>query len=289
MVGGSLLLLTIALRWLMQRGLTPLSQQMIRQLFTERLTATTPRCRLIREDDDALTVQCGEAICTVYFTTLYRRCQEEPHRTVLIVRDAVLAVQAMLEEADDLPDNWMSQVVPLLVNTELATPPDLVLRPFVGSLSVGYVVDHGETLRWLTRRVFEPWSIDEEALHTQAIRNLERSCFALVIETPPPLADGRDRLLRFHTGDGLDAARLLLPDFYQRYSPRFGDVDLVVAIPTRDLLLVIPATDQAQASFLSWRIESERRASAHPLARQLFVVSETGITPWAGGTPVEAG
>ncbi len=283
-----LMLLMLVMRWLMRRGTSPLNRQVVRQLFVERLTAIFPQGHVLYEDDEHVTLQCGEVRCTCYLTTIYRRCLEDPFRMVLFVREAVEAVQAALQESDRLPEDWADRVVPLLLHTEYPTPPDLVVRPLLGPLVVGYALACDGAFGWITRPRLAASAVTDEALHATALRNLVRSCSQLVIDAPPPLPDGRDRLLRFRTNDGLDAARLLLPDFYQRYSPRFGDVDLVVAIPTRDLLLLIPATDQAQASFLSWRIDAERRRSPRPLSAQLLVVGEAGISPWYSRAMVEA-
>ncbi|MHB9108000.1 MAG: DUF1444 family protein [Armatimonadota bacterium] len=281
--------ITLAMRWLLLRGLSPMSQQAIRQLFVERLLATAAEsCQLIHDDGQALTVQCGQSTCTIHFEALYRRCMESPYRTMLLVRQAVQALLDALQETDALPADWEDRVVPLLLSNALPAPPDLLSRPLTDELQVGYALAGEESLRWLTNADLEASAKEAEALHVLALRNLDRSCNVLVIETPPTLADGRDRLLRFDTGDGLDAARVLLPSFYRRFSPRFGDVDVVVAVPSRDTLIAVPATDQAQASFLQWRAETDRRRSTYPLAKQLLRVHETGISEWSEGVPETA-
>ena len=278
--------ITLAMRWLLLRGLSPMSQQTIRQLFVERLLATAAEsCQLIHDDGQALTVQCGSSTCTIHFEALYRCCMESPYHTMLFVRQAVQALQEALRETDAQPADWEDRVVPMLISTALPVPPDLLSRPLTNELRVGYAVAGEASLRWMDRADLEAAGKSAEELHALALRNLERSCHGLVIETPPPLADGRDRLLRFNTRDGLDAARVLLPSFYRRFSPRFGDVDVVVAVPSRDTLIAVPATDQAQASFLQWRAETERRRSAHPLAIRLLRVNEAEISEWSEAEP----
>ena len=260
-------LISLTMRWLLFRGLSPMSQQAIRQLFVERL----------------LTMQCRQTTCTIYFEALYRRCLEAPHRTMLYVRQAVQAVVGAVGDEDGLPADWMDRTMPLLFNEEIPTPPDLLRRPLTQELHIGYVINGEEAFRWITRGDLERAGVEVEHLHTIALRNLERSCNSLVIETPPPLTDGRDRMLRFRTLDGLDAARVLLPSFYRRFAPRFGDVNLLVAIPTRDELVVIPATDQAQASFLQWRLDTERRRSPRPLTGKLLHLTTEHIDEWVPG------
>ena len=112
----------------------------------------------------------------------------------------------------------------------------------------------------------------------------ERSCNALVIEASGGEPHGEDRLLRFLTADGLDAVRIVMPSFYQRFSARFGDSDLLVAIPSRDTLSMIGSHDQALANILEWRSLRKRTGGAYPLSEELMLVSESGITLWPPGS-----
>lgn len=280
-------LITLATRWLLLRGVSPLSQQAVRQMFVDRLLSSADHCQLLEQTGESLTVFCNGRTCEIFFETLYQRCLEAPTYTILFVREAVQAVVAALTEQPRMPEDWQRQVLPLLVSDDVPAPDGLLLRRLTWRLHVGYVLDGGEAFRWLTSQDAQDAQIDPDALHDHALRNLERSCSTLVIETPAPLPDGRDRLLRFHTQDGLDAARALLPSFYHRFAPRFGDVDVLVAIPTRDTLIAIPATDPAQASFLAWRAEAERRQHAYPLSAQLLRITEQSTEEWVAGAEPE--
>jgi len=272
--------ITFMMRWLLLRGLSPVNQQVIRQMFVEQLRASASACQLVEDDGAELTVRCGQIRCTIYFEALYRRCMAAPHRTMLFIRQAVQAVIAALADDDLLPADWRDRVMPLLLNDAIPLPHNLLLQPLAAELQIGYVFDAGGSLRWLTEEDLARMDSDRDTVHALALRNLERSCHSLVIEAPPPLADGRDRLLRFRTRDGFDATRVLLPSFYQRFAPRFGDADLLVAIPTRDELIVVPATDQAQASFLQWRLDAERQRSPRPLADTLLHLTAESISVW---------
>ncbi len=273
-------LVLLALRWLLAWGLSPLSRQTVRQLFIDWLISTGDNVTVLTEGDEQFTVQCGAQICTISLDALYHRCLEFPYRTLLYVRQAVQALQTALDEGEQLPSDWEQQVVPQLVRTEMPAPPGLVTRPFVPGLAVGYALNGTENFRWLTAVDLERQQVTEAQLHALAARNLERSCNTLVIESPPPLPDGRDRLVSFQTADGLDAARVLIPSFYQRFAPRFGDGDLLVAIPTRDTLVMIATPDQGQSAFLAWRAEAEYARHAHPLLAQLLRITERGIDLW---------
>lgn len=265
------------LRLLLAWGRAPLNRQAIRQLLLERLSVNDERVVVLREVDELMTVQIGDRVCDIHLDALHRRCAESPFRTLLFVRQAAEALQEALAESDALPVDWENRVLPLLIPADAALPADLLTRPFIPALNVGYVVDGEETFRWITQDDLARWAIDGDRLIALAMRNLERSCSGLVIESPPPLPDGKERILGFQTGDGLDAARILIASFYTRFSPRFDNADLCVAIPNRDSLVITTADDQAQITMLNWQATRDHSHHAYPLLNGLLKVSETGI------------
>ena len=267
----------LTLRWLLAWSRAPLSRQAVRQILLERLASNDERVVVLREEGTLLTVQLGERICDIHLDALHRRCAEFPFRTVLFVRQAVQALQQALADSDALPADWAQRVLPLLIAADASLPPELLTRPLIPALIVGYVLDGEEAFRWITRADLARWEVAEEQLAALAIRNLERSCSGLVVETLPPQEDGLDRVLGFQTGDGLDATRILIPSFYQRFSPRFGDADLCVAIPTRDTLVMVSAADRSQVTLLNWRASNEHSHHAYPLLNGLLKISEQQI------------
>lgn len=276
-------------RWLLAWRFSPLSESTIRQLFTERLTMSNADVALLSVDDEQLAVQYHNTICTIQFDALYRRCQENPYQTLLTVRNAVYTFLIALQESETLPEDWSTCVMPLLLNIDLPCPPNLVARPFIGPLAISYVVNTDTYFRWVTTDDMPHMGIDEEQLYAIARANLERSCHALVIDAPPAMADGQDRVLSFQTNDGLDAARVLIPSFFQRFSPRFGDSNLLVAIPARDTLLIAAENDQSHAALLAWRVGIDRAHRPHPLLEELLKISDGKVELWSpDGAPAEA-
>ena len=136
-----------------------------------------------------------------------------------------------------------------------------------------------DAFRWVTRRMLTVDGVSAETLHDAALLNLERSCNMLVIDAVRGNREDHDRLLRFLTADGLDAARLLLPSFYERFSPRFGDTDLLVMIPSRDTLVMVGEKDQAYITWLARHGDGVSFDRAYPLFDQPLKVTEQGIEP----------
>lgn len=116
----------------------------------------------------------------------------------------------------------------------------------------------------------DSWPIAQGEARRRAIANLAERSRKLRLE---PVAEG---IVRLRRGDGLDAARLLLPDL----SARLGKIDAsatwLAAAPHRDVLLL--ARDSAIEQLARLADDASRRAP-HPISPVLFAVTSQGLHP----------
>jgi uncharacterized protein YtpQ (UPF0354 family) len=277
---GLFAVLTFFFVWRMFRQPVPLNQQGIRLLFLRQLFAFRPDLRVVEENADSISIEVGTQRCDIHLEQLYRRCAELPGQLGQLIQQAIKGIEdALDEDAEQTPD-WENRVFPLLMRPEDTLPDDLVTAHVTEYVSLGYVLRNDATFRWITVAQQQRWQLSADELHTLALRNLERSCSSLVIDTPGVQPDGHEHFLRFITGDGLDAARVLIPSLYGRFSPRFDDDDLLVAIPTRDTLVMIGCRDGAIANFLGYRGLWEYGRRAYPISDRLLLVTNSGLNPW---------
>lgn len=161
--------------------------------------------------------------------------------------------------------------------------PRLVSKKFLGSLpsddalyreEVGHDVHltlqlrYGPRARYVRRGEVAQWVASGDAFH-QAIRNLASHSRELRLE---PIGDG---LLRVRQGDGLDAARLVLPDLAVRLR-RLSSDRWIAAAPHRDALLVGPIDS---ASVLAKHASDAAERAPHAISGALFSVTEEGLFP----------
>jgi hypothetical protein len=146
-----------------------------------------------------------------------------------------------------------------LVPEGTADPDALACRMLLPGVEMTYAVENGASFRMIRVTELAEAGVEPETLHQFALRNLERSCSALVIEAREGEADGEELMLHFQTRDGLDAAPLL------------------VAIPGRDTLFVVSAENPAATGWLTWRSRQEHRRQAYPLLPAPLRVSEHGV------------
>ncbi|HLU38960.1 MAG TPA: DUF1444 family protein [Planctomycetota bacterium] len=143
----------------------------------------------------------------------------------------------------------------------------LVSRAFAGDLRVCYVIDDPWSMVFVCRGHLRRWGVDEEALHQLAIQNLRR----LAGDTLP-VPGPQDEPVIVRTGDGYDAARVLLLD------PERA-AGLIVAVPERDTLWLgrgVPGGDQLATLMQLNREQSA--ASAYPVSPDLYRVEDGRLT-----------
>lgn len=274
---------TLAMRWVLSITLAPLNHHVIRRMLVHRIMVLCADVTVKHEAEGSLLLTIGTHTCTLELGQLYRRCAEQPGAAGQLILHAAQAISDALAADEALPADWTDQVVPLLRPARSTPPPGCVPGPTLGLLQAGYALPEAHAFRWITEADLQTAGLTVEALHAIAVRNLERSCNMLVMDTSGEMDDGVEAFLRFQTQDGLDAARLLIPSFYQRFAPRFGDRDPLVAVPTRDSLIMVGSDDPAAAQWLSAAAAGEYRRHAYPLQTDLLMVLPHGVIPWHSG------
>lgn len=128
---------------------------------------------------------------------------------------------------------------------------------------------YGERARYLRSSEVDAWALERSAARHQAIENLAARSRKLRLER---VADG---VLRVRQGDGLDGARLLLPDLAVRLG-RLADEPWIAAAPHRDVLLLGYG---AAVRDLARRAEDAVQRAPHPISASLFEVTPRGPRP----------
>lgn len=257
-----------------------IDKQSVINSFRRELLALEPTLLIESLTAEQCTFRRGDAACVVQFGQLMLRCAEIPARSGEIIRLAAEDVISALQQHAASLENWREKVVPLLYYNAQQLPAEVLRDSFVDELQIVYVLNFSDSFRYLTENDLLNFGISRLELQELALENLERSCNRLEIDTPGPDSEGYERMLRFTTGDGLDATRLLIPSFFQRFSPRFDNTNLLVTIPTRDTLIMFSERDSTLAKMLSLRNSAEINSRAYPLYHKILLLDENAITPW---------
>jgi uncharacterized protein YtpQ (UPF0354 family) len=239
-------------------------------LFAEVLGEQRPDLQIDSQFD--LTVELNNG-ATVDLARVEKVARSEDQAATA---EAALRIVSMLPGDDRARETqWaeaMARLFPRLVsNRFLGSLPtdDVLYREEVGhDVHLTLQLRYGPRARYVRRAEVEQWLDCGDAFH-QSIRNLASHSRELRLE---PIEDG---LLRVRQGDGLDAARLVLPDLAVRLR-RLSNECWLAAVPHRDVLLVAPSDD---ALLLSRHANDAAERAPHSISGALFSVTEEGLFP----------
>ncbi|MBA3946262.1 MAG: DUF1444 family protein [Herpetosiphonaceae bacterium] len=189
-------------------------------------------------------------------------------------------LHSLFESLHDVPPNrtitdpamLLQRIMPMLKPLALLNEiheqqiPLLLYRPFLGELMITYVIDEGETVAYVSRDHLASWGLAEELVHQQALTNLRQRT------TPPRISGtGHHSLLIWASNDGYDATRLLLPELLQPFARQLGG-NVVLGVPSRDLLLGFGDDDSIIFEHLAAQITEDATTGPFPLTDQLFTL-----------------
>jgi hypothetical protein len=144
----------------------------------------------------------------------------------------------------------------------------LVHRELGPDLLLCYVVDDPWSVVFICQAHLRCWGRSEDDLFHLASRNLRR-----ITERDVQLPDAKDGPVRIHTGDGYDAARVLLLD------PDDAS-DLLVAMPEQETLYLGREADLESLESMLRLTDNER--IEHPVSTELFRFEDQHLVPVGG-------
>ena len=166
-----------------------------------------------------------------------------------------------------------SRLLPRLVSQKflesLPSDQSLYLDAIGNDVHLALQLRYGTRARYLRCTEADSWALERAAVRQQAIENLISKSRSLRLERVT------GEILRVRQGDGLDGARLLLPDLAARLN-RLEPGNWLAASPHRDVLLVARTGALAQ---LHQRAQDAARRAPHPVSASLFAITRQGPRP----------
>lgn len=189
---------------------------------------------------------------------------------------------AVLPWADARP-RLVPRLVPASFTADLpagaAGRGELAIRPLFPTLYAALLLAHDGRSRFVREDELEAWEQTFDGALGAAVKNLaERSAkarFTRVDTDAGPLVIAR-------SGDGLDAARLLLPNLHEVISREIGS-PFYVAVPHRDTLLTAPAGSPAVVDELRRRARDDAARAPHRISAEVYLCGPGGLS--AGPEP----
>jgi len=166
-----------------------------------------------------------------------------------------------------------TRLLPRLVSEKfLASLPSeqaLYVDPVGNGVHLALQLRYGTRARYVRCAEVDSWALERAGARQQALENLAAKSRSLRLERVT------GEILRVRQGDGLDGARLLLPDLADRLAKLDPGV-WVAAAPHRDVLLL--ARGEALEE-LRRRAEDAVQRAPHPVSAAIFAVTPQGPRP----------
>ena len=176
-------------------------------------------------------------------------------------RESVLPRPLGVQMLAGLPERTALSLLPLVATAKQASAPKL-----------GFVLRTERRARYVQAREVQSWDVTGAQLRAAAIENLAaRSHNAKLVCTDTE----HGPIVVAKSGDGLDAARVVLPGLIDVLGPELG-VPFAVAIPHRDTLLACPLNAPAAVAHLRNTARDQAARAPHAISGEVMALSRDG-------------
>ncbi len=265
------------------RAREPLSRAEFTREFAKRLGSALPGSTVdIKAEGELRVTNAKGKESTMFLDNAYADYVRDPKTLSAVIQKygAGLAEfpgsEAALDRSRIVPiikdRKWLAEMRESLQARGAEQPPENVFDDLNEELVVVYAEDNPKSIRYLTPKNLQDTGVAREELRGLAVENLQRLLPRIEVLPGP--------LVSMVKADGNYEASLLLFDGI--WSSGSGQIrvdgDFVVAIPTRDLLLVTGSRNPAGIAKLRELAGRAVRESSYHLTDQLFVCRNGSFT-----------
>ncbi len=146
---------------------------------------------------------------------MYLQQPEHFRRIVLPGLTTVVRLQELSPDqlSPDL-DQIRDRILPMLSADDEPRSEERVRMPWVGGLSVGYVVDEDDSYRYVHQRMLETWDLSADDLHDLAMLNLQTYAAEHPLEVTMVGDEFEPRMLMPVKPDAYNCSRIIDPTFH---------------------------------------------------------------------------
>lgn len=160
-----------------------------------------------------------------------------------------------------------------IMRTEHTLRAPVTAFPLAGDVVISIAIDLTHAYAYVSPANLERWKVSEEAAYAQALSNLEEASDGIQIHA----AEEPQRLIAIQTGDGYDAARLLLPAIRKLVVAQLGE-PCCAAIPNRDFLIMWSRSNPEQfQTMVRAQVKQDCESQPYPLTSTVFVVTAAEV------------
>jgi len=279
------LVLLLALLFSLSCGEQPPTPAQFTQEFVEEVRKTRPSLVATVEADLQVRIETPDgAHSTTFLENAYQLALQDPEARGAVIRgyvQAILEPKSTVEPVDRtrivpvVKDRaWLSDIGAALAARGAEKPLEQVHEDLNEDLVVVYAVDDPKSIRYLTPEDLTTIGVQREELRALALDNLRRILPMIEISAGPLFS-------MISAGGDYDASLLLLDEIWTGGSIHV-DGDIVVAVPSRDVLLVSGSRNAEGIAKMRELAAKNVQDSPYRLTATLFVYRNGGFTRFEG-------
>ena len=221
----------------------------------------------------------------INLANFYRSYIHEPERLSRIVLPGLTTVVRLQEWGPEqlMPplDDIAHRIMPMLypesdADVNLA---EFVQVPWVGGLTVMFVLDEDSTYRFVHKKMLETWELTIDDLEELAMENLELYARENPLEVTLIGENDSPRMLVPVQPNAYNSVRLLGDHLHSRLREMLGP-ELVVGVPNRDFFVAVSLKHPQLVGQVRQRVIEDYQSMHHPLTQRLLVVSADGVSEY---------
>jgi len=180
----------------------------------------------------------------------------------MVAKNAFLGVKEAIEDTGNIY-SLEGEIFPMLKNGSKDNP------------ALSYVLRKKHTFKFLDQNSVT------DTLKERAFANLERSCAFVKTKEAKLMGFETAVMLNFITNDGLDAVRIMLPSFFNRFVQRFDATtdEVIISIPNRDFVAIapvktLPHTNNYIDKFIAFAHGMNYNSAPYPITGEIYSLKE---------------
>lgn len=214
------------------------------------------------------------------FYRMYLQAPEQFRRIVLPGLTSLVRMQE-LSPAQLMPDftEVRERILPMLAPEDDSRHDERVRQPWVGGLSIGYVVDEDDSYRYVHRQMLENWDVSSDDLHEAALENLREYSRNHPLSMTVVGDEDAPQMLMPVKPDAYNCSRILDPAFHHRLRELFGP-QLIMGLPNRDFFVCVSLKEPGLIEQVRERVKEDHATMHHPLTQRLLLISPDGVSEY---------
>lgn len=226
----------------------------------------------------------------INLANFYRSYLLEPDSIKRIVLPGITAMvriqewgpEQLLPPLEEVADRIMPMLYPAADQAD-ETPvnqlEDFVRMPWVGGLSIMFVLDDDDTYRFVHPEMLIRWGMNSEQLMQVALHNLEDYADNNPLEVRMVGDESDAKMLMPSTPNAYNSVRLLGEQLSGRLRDLLGP-ELIVGVPNRDFFVAVSLKDLELVQQVQDRVTHDFQSMHHPLTSRLLVISADGVSEY---------